>query len=134
MKTKARPRAALTALTLCLLLFLSTLSPAAPRPAAAQTDGEAQVALTPEEKEALLNAATLHPMYTGWAPMDTLTKQIFSKLFTDGMTVYEKVRAIFLYLMDGTQYVRGNETARSGTISTTRASGTATSSARPTAC
>ena len=66
--------------------------------------------LEPAEKEALLNAAVLSPMVTNYAPLDTLVKKIFSEITTPEMSTYDKVRAVYAYMMKDTVYTRENET------------------------
>ena len=66
--------------------------------------------MTPAAKEALLNAAELNEIRTGWEPLDTFVDEIFSEILDDNMSTYQKTCAIFAYLMDGTTYVTGNQT------------------------
>ena len=64
--------------------------------------------LSVEEKEALLNAAPLNPVKTGYEPLDTLVQEIFDKIFTPDMTTFDKICAIFGYLMKDGVYDRNN--------------------------
>ena len=54
--------------------------------------------------ETILNAATLKPMKTNNAELDSIIDGIFAKIITDDMSTYEKTRAIYLYLMDNCYY------------------------------
>ena len=70
--------------------------------------------LTPAEKEALLNAEPLDaPLYTHYQPLDTLVAQILSDITTAGMSTYQKTKAVYHYLMQGTSYIPGNTTTES---------------------
>ena len=104
---------------LCVLLAFSALPVMAvgadeeePLDPAAHADlTSVEELLEPAEKEALLNAATLHPMITNYEPLDTLVGQIFDETITDDMTTYEKTCALFAYMMRDTYYIAGNQTA-----------------------
>lgn len=61
------------------------------------------------QKIALLNSASLKPVKTNYAPLDDLVSKILSEILTDGMSTYEKVRACFQYLMEGTTYTKNPE-------------------------
>ena len=67
--------------------------------------------ITVEVKKELLNSAELHPMTTGYEPLDNLVAEIHSKIFTPTMDTYEKVCAIYKYLMTDTYYGYSNQTA-----------------------
>ena len=54
--------------------------------------------------ETILNAATLNPMKTNNAELDGIIDGIFAKIIRDDMTTYEKVKAIYDYLMDNCSY------------------------------
>ncbi|MBR5641864.1 MAG: S-layer homology domain-containing protein, partial [Firmicutes bacterium] len=54
--------------------------------------------------ETILNSATLNPMKTNNAELDSIIDNIFAKILTDDMSTYEKTRAIYLYLMDNCYY------------------------------
>lgn len=54
--------------------------------------------------ETILNAATLNPMKTNNAELDSIIDGIFAKILTDGMTTYQKTMAIYTYLMDNCYY------------------------------
>lgn len=56
--------------------------------------------------EAILNAATLRPKLTGTQALDDTVEDIFARIFTDGMTTYEKVKACYDYLIENTSYER----------------------------
>ena len=54
--------------------------------------------------ETILNSATLNPMKTNNAELDGIIDGIFSKIITDGMSTYQKTKAIYDYLMDNCYY------------------------------
>ncbi|MBP5489004.1 MAG: fibronectin type III domain-containing protein [Lachnospiraceae bacterium] len=60
--------------------------------------------LTIQEKERILNGAELNPMTTGYAPLDSVVQEIFSENLTNDMSTYEKVCAIYAYLMKDRVY------------------------------
>ena len=67
--------------------------------------------ITVEAKKELINSAELHPVTTGYSPLDDLVAKIHSKIFTPTMDTYDKVCAIYKYLMTGTRYEFGNPTS-----------------------
>ncbi len=67
--------------------------------------------ITVEVKKELLNSAELHPMTTGYEPLDELVASIHSRILTPDMDTYEKVCTIYKYLMTGTEYLFGNPTS-----------------------
>lgn len=72
-----------------------------PQASAAQSSA---AELTIAEKISLINSATLNPMRTNYAPLDEMVDKILSQILTDGMSTYEKVRACYQYIVDGSQY------------------------------
>lgn len=54
-------------------------------------------------KEQQMNAASLQPMKTNDAELDALVDAVFAQIFTPGMTTYQKVRAIYDYLVNTTE-------------------------------
>ena len=54
--------------------------------------------------ETILNAATLHPMKTNNAELDSIIDGIFAQIITDDMSTYQKTKAIYDYLMDHCYY------------------------------
>jgi transglutaminase-like putative cysteine protease len=54
--------------------------------------------------ETILNSATLNPMKTNNAELDSIIDGIFAKIIRDDMSTYQKTRAIYLYLMDNCYY------------------------------
>ena len=54
--------------------------------------------------ETILNAATLNPMKTNNAELDSIIDGIFAKILTDDMSTYQKTKAIYDYLMDNCYY------------------------------
>ena len=54
--------------------------------------------------ETILNSATLNPMKTNNDELDGIIDSIFAKIFTDGMSTYQKTKAIYDYLMDNCYY------------------------------
>ena len=62
--------------------------------------------LTVEDKERIINNAELNPLLTGYTPLDSVVQVIFSEILTDDMSTYEKVCAIYAYLMEGRVYDR----------------------------
>lgn len=64
---------------------------------------------TSDAKE-LLNSATLLPMITGYDKLDNLVDEIFAQIFTEDMSVYEKVQACHVYLINNLVY-KGNDAA-----------------------
>ena len=67
--------------------------------------------ITVEVKKELINSAELHPMTTGYEPLDDLVADIHSKILTPTMDTYEKVCAIYKYLMTDKRYEFGNQTS-----------------------
>ena len=56
------------------------------------------------DPETILNAATLRPMKTNNAELDSIIDGIFAKILTDDMSTYQKTKAIYDYLMDHCYY------------------------------
>ena len=54
--------------------------------------------------ETILNAATLNPMKTNDAELDTLIDKIFAQILQPGMTTYQKVKACYDYLIHNAEY------------------------------
>ena len=75
---------------------------------AALVDSLAEKELTVAQKEALLNAEPLTPVKTGYPPLDDLVEEILGRIITPGMTNFDKVCAIYGYLMKDGVYKRPN--------------------------
>ena len=54
--------------------------------------------------EKLLNNAELHPILTGEEVVDKKVQEIFDEILDDSMSNYEKVQAIYVYLIDNFYY------------------------------
>ena len=60
--------------------------------------------LSVEDKERIINGAELNPITTGYEPLDSVVQVIFSEILTDDMSTYDKVCAIYAYLMKDRVY------------------------------
>ncbi len=60
--------------------------------------------LNTDEKRDLINAEALHPLRTGYGPLDDMVDAVFAEILTPEMTTYEKVRACYAYLTRDTVY------------------------------
>ena len=56
----------------------------------------------------LLNSVQLKPRKSGYAPLDTKIEELFKELFTDDMTPYQKVKAVFDYMTVSNKYLRNH--------------------------
>lgn len=75
---------ALFALLLCAGLF-STLAPTS--------------FASPESHKDLINSVELRPVRTGYQPLDNAVDDIFNSLFTEGMSGYDKIKAIYDFMI-----------------------------------
>ena len=62
--------------------------------------------------EQILNAATLSPMLTNNEELDALVGEIFSRILTDDMSTYEKVKACYDYLINSASYGGSDQAIR----------------------
>ncbi len=60
----------------------------------------------PFDVQALLNNTELHPVTTGYTVLDRMVDAVFAKALTDDMTTYEKVLALYDYLVENGSYGR----------------------------
>ena len=60
----------------------------------------------PTSAQAILNRAVLHPQKTNDAELDAAVQQVFSQIFTAGMTTYDKVLACYNYIINHAEYGR----------------------------
>lgn len=75
--------------------------------AASTTRTAAQTAVSGSAKDRF-NRAQLHPMKTGNTDLDTRVEQILASVTTGGMTTYEKVKAIYDYILSHVEYGRNS--------------------------
>ena len=61
----------------------------------------------PTSIETLLNNAPLHPMKTNEPDMDKWTEELLGQITTDSMTTYQKVKAVYDYLINNVEYAMG---------------------------
>ncbi|MDR1630639.1 MAG: dockerin type I domain-containing protein [Oscillospiraceae bacterium] len=72
------------ALLLCVGIFLSVALPAQAAAGSVET---------------LINTAELSPVRTGYARLDQAVDAVFKQLFKDGMTAYDKIKAVYDYMI-----------------------------------
>lgn len=58
------------------------------------------------DEEYVLNAMPLNPVKTGYTTLDNMIDALFARILTDSMTTYEKVSAIYDYLVTTSTYGR----------------------------
>lgn len=66
--------------------------------------GNFKSAQTPASVEKFINSAPLNPMKTNDAELDAMVDKLFSKLFTSGMKPYDKLLAVYKYLVKNYTY------------------------------
>ena len=58
------------------------------------------------DAESALNAMPLYPVKTGYKTLDDMIDRLFARILTDDMTTYEKVSAVYDYLVTTSTYGR----------------------------
>ena len=80
---------------------------AAPTTAAPKTTAPTTAATTtaaPTTAQTILNSAPLNPQKTNDAELDDAVQRVFERIFTPGMTTYDKVVACYNYIINNTEY------------------------------
>ncbi|MBR5620399.1 MAG: transglutaminase domain-containing protein [Clostridia bacterium] len=80
---------------------------AAPTTAAPTTTAPTTAATTtaaPTTAQTILNSAPLNPQKTNDAELDDAVQRVFERIFTPGMTTYDKVVACYNYIINNTEY------------------------------
>ena len=68
------------------------------------------------DAEYVINAMPLNPTPTGYTPLDNMIEALFAKILNDKMTTYEKVLAVYDYLVTTSTYGRSPVSGKYRTI------------------
>ena len=77
---------------------------AAPTTAAPTTAAPTTAKPAPATAQTILNSAPLNPQKTNDAELDDAVQRVFERIFTPGMTTYDKVVACYNYIINNTEY------------------------------
>ena len=77
---------------------------AAPTTAAPTTAATTTAKPAPATAQTILNSAPLNPQKTNDAELDDAVQRVFERIFTPGMTTYDKVVACYNYIINNTEY------------------------------